>query len=50
LSCERVFVVLDSNHMHEQVSGELRLYAPLVSVGSYCVVLDTVIEDLEGLS
>jgi len=48
-SCERVLVVLDSNHTHEHVLGELRLYAPLVSVGSYCVVLDTVIEDLEGV-
>ena len=48
-SCERVLVVLDSNHTHEHVLGELRLYAPLVSVGSYCVVFDTVIEDLEGV-
>jgi len=48
-SCERVLVVLDSNHSHEHVLGELRLYAPLVSVGSYCVVFDTVIEDLEGV-
>jgi len=47
--CERVMVVLDSNHTHEHVLGELNLYAPLVSVGSYCVVFDTVIEDLEGV-
>jgi cephalosporin hydroxylase len=47
--CQRVMVVLDSNHTHEHVLGELNLYAPLVSVGSYCVVFDTVIEDLEGV-
>ncbi len=47
--CERVMVVLDSNHTHEHVLGELNLYAPLVSVGSYCVVFDTVIEDLDGV-
>ena len=44
--CERVMVILDSNHTHEHVLGELNLYASLVSVGSYCVVFDTVIEDL----
>jgi cephalosporin hydroxylase len=48
-NCERVMVVLDSNHTHEHVLGELNLYAPLVSVGSYCVVFDTVIEDLDGV-
>ena len=48
-SCERVLVVLDSNHTHQHVLGELSLYAPLVTVGSYCVVFDTVIEDLEGV-
>ena len=48
-NCERVMVVLDSNHTHEHVLGELNLYAPLVSVGSYCVVFDTVIEDLNGV-
>ena len=47
LQCERVMVILDSNHTHQHVLGELNLYASLVSVGSYCVVFDTVIEDLE---
>jgi len=46
---ERVMVILDSNHTHEHVLGELNLYASLVSVGSYCVVFDTVIEDLDGV-
>lgn len=41
-----VLVVLDSNHTHEHVLRELELYAPLVSVDSYCVVFDTVIEDV----
>lgn len=43
-----VMVVLDSNHTHEHVLRELRLYAPLVTMGSYLVVLDTVIDDLPG--
>ena len=43
---ERVLVCLDSNHTHEHVLAELRAYAPLVSVGSYCIVGDTGIEDL----
>ncbi|MCQ1852493.1 cephalosporin hydroxylase family protein, partial [Neorhizobium galegae] len=34
------------NHTHEHVLEELKLYAPLTSVGSYCVVFDTVVEDL----
>ncbi len=42
----RVLVCLDSNHTHEHVLGELNAYAPLTSVGSYCIVFDTVIEDM----
>jgi len=43
---ERVLVCLDSNHTHEHVLAELEAYAPLVSPGSYCLVFDTVIEDM----
>jgi cephalosporin hydroxylase len=43
---KKVLVVLDSNHAHAHVLAELAAYAPLVSVGSYCIVFDTVIEDL----
>ena len=43
---ERIMVLLDSNHTHEHVLAELKLYAPFVSKGSYCVVWDSGIEDL----
>jgi cephalosporin hydroxylase len=42
----RVLVCLDSNHTHDHVLAELQAYAPLTSTGSYCVVFDTVIEDM----
>lgn len=42
---QRVLVCLDSNHTHEHVFEELQAYASLTSVGSYCVVFDTVVED-----
>ncbi|MBE3122247.1 MAG: cephalosporin hydroxylase family protein [Thermoplasmata archaeon] len=41
-----ILVCLDSNHTHAHVLAELNAYGPLVSKGSYCVVFDTVIEDL----
>ena len=43
---KRVLVSLDSNHTHDHVLAELQAYAPLTSVDSYCIVFDTVIEDM----
>lgn len=43
---QRVLVCLDSNHTHAHVLAELQAYAPMASVGSYCVVFDTIVEDL----
>ena len=43
---QRILVCLDSNHTHDHVLAELKAYAPLTTVGSYCVVFDTVVEDV----
>lgn len=43
---KRIMVFLDSNHTHSHVLSELKFYAPLVSLDSYCVVWDTSIEDV----
>jgi cephalosporin hydroxylase len=43
---QNIMVILDSNHTHEHVLAELRAYAPLVHTNSYCIVFDTVIEDM----
>ena len=42
---ERAVLILDSNHTHEHVLAELRLLAPLLPVGSYVLVADTLIEE-----
>ena len=45
-SYDRILVCLDSNHTHEHVLAELLAYASLTSVGSYCIVFDTIVEDI----
>lgn len=42
----RVMVCLDSNHTHAHVLAELNAYALLTSKCSYCVVFDTIVDDL----
>ncbi|KPK35307.1 MAG: cephalosporin hydroxylase [Nitrospira bacterium SG8_35_1] len=49
-SKDKVLVILDSNHTHDHVLAELRAYSPLVTMGSYCIVLDTLIEDIPDKS
>ncbi len=43
---KNVMVILDSNHTHEHVLEELKLYSHLVGIGNYCVICDTIVEDL----
>lgn len=43
---EKILVLLDSNHTREHVLKELYTYAPFVSIGSYLIVFDTIVEDL----
>jgi cephalosporin hydroxylase len=43
---KRVMVCLDSMHTHDHVRAELEAYAPLVTLGCYCAVFDTFVEDL----
>lgn len=43
---KKILICLDSNHTHDHVLAELEAYAPLVSINSYCVVFDTIVEDM----
>ena len=43
---ETILVFLDSNHTHEHVLAELEAYAGLTSIDSFCIVFDTIVEDL----
>jgi cephalosporin hydroxylase len=45
---EKVMVLLDSKHTREHVAAELEAYAPLVSVGSYLVAMDGIMQHLVG--
>jgi cephalosporin hydroxylase len=43
---QRILVCLDAMHTHDHVLAELEAYAPLVNPGSYCVVFDTIIDNM----
>lgn len=43
---EKVLVILDSNHTHKHVLEELKLYSPFVTLNSYLLVFDTIVEYL----
>lgn len=45
-SKKTILVSLDSNHTHDHVLEELKLYTPYVTIGSYCVVFDTIVEEM----
>lgn len=46
---ETVFVMLDGNHTRDHVAQELKNYSPLVTVGSYIVAADGLMQELVGL-
>jgi cephalosporin hydroxylase len=46
LDYKRILISLDSKRTHRHVLEELKAYAPLTSIGIYCIVFDTVIEDI----
>ncbi|HYV91943.1 MAG TPA: CmcI family methyltransferase [Chitinophagales bacterium] len=45
---EKVLVLLDSNHTKQHVLDELNVYSPLVTLNSYIVATDGIMEKLEG--
>jgi cephalosporin hydroxylase len=44
----RVIVILDSKHSYQHVYKELKYYSGMVSVGSYIIVTDGIMEKLTG--
>ena len=46
---KKKLVILDSNHTYDHVIKELEIYAPLVSIDSYCIVCDTAIADMPNI-
>jgi cephalosporin hydroxylase len=45
-SYNKIMVFLDSHHTNDHVLSELEFYSNFVTKNSYCIVFDTVIEDL----
>lgn len=45
---EKVLVLLDSCHHYEHVLAELVAYSPLISIGSYIVAMDGIMEEVVG--
>lgn len=45
---ETVLILLDSCHTREHVEKELQAYSPLVSLGSYIVAMDGIMQDVVG--
>jgi cephalosporin hydroxylase len=43
---DKVMVILDSNHTHEHVYEELKVWSPYVTSENYLIVSDTVVEEI----